>query len=174
MFNLNLGNTNLKLALGNQYGYAYSCLFSVSIKLISNCDKFGKGFNLFCLCTIISMIHGFWIFFLLFPSNKYMNTVTPDRTTHLVFLMVSNENSELLQIPKGIYCDTPEDQSESLTIFKHFNCHLKIRALTHYVPEPLFSPDFDKICRAAYLWYKWNSTFFLSFFLSFFVYFFYF
>ena len=24
--------------------------------------------------------------------------------------------------------------------------------LTHYVREPLFSSDFDKICRAAYLW----------------------
>ena len=90
-----------------------------------------KGFNLFCLCAIISMIHGFWIFFLLFPSNKYVYTVTPDRTTHLVFLMVSNENSELLQMPIGKYCDTPEDQPVGLSIFKHFNCSLKIRALSY-------------------------------------------
>ena len=93
--------------------------------------KLEKGFNLFCLCSIISMIHGFWIFFLLFPSNKYVYTVTPDRTTHLVFLMVSDENSELLQMPIGKYCDTPEDQPEGLSIFKHFNCSLKIRALSY-------------------------------------------
>ena len=90
-----------------------------------------KGFNLFCLCAIISMIHGFWRFFLLFPSNKYEYTVTPDRSTHLVFLMVSDENSELLQMPIGKYCDTSEDQAEGLSIFKHLNCNLKIRALSY-------------------------------------------
>ena len=37
---------------------------------------------------------------------------------------------------------------------------LKVPILTHYVPEPLFSSDFDKICRAAYFRSKWNSTFF--------------
>ena len=33
-------------------------------------------------------------------------------------------------------------------------------SLTHYVREPLFLSDFDKICRAAYFRSKWNSTFF--------------
>ena len=35
--------------------------------------------------------------------------------------------------------------------------------LTHYDREPLFSSDFDKICRAAYFRSKWNSTFFFFF-----------
>ena len=76
-----------------------------------------KG-NLFCLCSIISMIHGFWIFFLLFPSNKYVYTVTPDRTTHLVFLMVSNENSELLQMPIG---NIVIPQKTNLRVFQYLN-----------------------------------------------------
>ena len=57
--------------------------------------------------------------------------MTPNRSTHLVFLMVSDENSELLQMPIGKYCDTSEDQAEGLSIFKHLNCNLKIRALSY-------------------------------------------
>ena len=57
--------------------------------------------------------------------------MTPNRSTHLVFLMVSDENSELLQMPIGKYCDTPEDQSEGPSILKHINCSLKIRALSY-------------------------------------------
>ena len=47
---------------------------------------------------------------------------------------------------------------QSVSFFKLL--FMEIPALTHYDRQPLFSSDFDKMCRAAYFRSKWNSPFF--------------
>lgn len=83
--------------------------------------KLEKGIHLYCLCSIIIMSAHFWNFVFLFPEHKFVYSLIPDNSMHLVLLVVSHENSELLDLPLGNYCGTSDNQPEGMTIFRKFN-----------------------------------------------------